>query len=77
MPIKNPKTVSDFLFQAGGTVRVASIFTPPLNQYTVERWQKIGIPRKYWSELMKVFPVTLEELFSMSEKITSRKKRAA
>lgn len=67
-PKKAPmlKSVYDLFYRAGGSVQIAALLN--LNQYTVDRWARSGVPEKYWPQLVKKFGVSREELISVSDK---------
>jgi hypothetical protein len=58
------KTVKELFDKAGGTQKLA--YNLDLNQWTVLRWEKTGIPFKYWKTLIEKFKVTPDELTNMS-----------
>lgn len=60
------KNVQDLFTIAGGSVQIAALLK--LNQYTVDRWHKTGVPQKYWEFLIKEFNVTPAELYVASKK---------
>ena len=60
------KSVYDLFYRAGGSVQIAALLN--LNQYTVDRWVRSGVPEKYWPTLVKKFGVSREELISVSDK---------
>lgn len=59
------KTVKDLFEKAGGSVHIASALN--MNQWSIERWKKIGIPIFYWEVLKKKYGVTAEELLQMTK----------
>lgn len=56
---------------AGGSVHLASALD--MNQWSIERWIKTGIPHKRWEEIGKIMKVSSEELHEMT--INARSKR--
>lgn len=61
------KSVEDLFKHAGGAVQVAAFLE--LNQYTVDRWTKNGIPSKYYNALISRYDVELEDLHNISQKL--------
>lgn len=59
------KTVKELFEKAGGSVHVAAALN--MNQWSVLRWQKIGVPIFYWEVLKKKYGVTAEELLQMTK----------
>jgi hypothetical protein len=59
------KSIEEMFAAAGGAVHVASFLD--LNQWTVERWLKYGIPDKHWAKLVKRFDTSINELHKLSQ----------
>lgn len=62
-------SVEDFFSHAGGAVHVAAALD--LNQWTVERWKKCGIPGKHWAKLVKSYDISPEVIMAISNKAVS------
>jgi hypothetical protein len=60
------KSVYDLFHKAGGSVQIAALLN--LNQYTVDRWTRSGIPEKYFSAIIRKYGVTREDLTAVSAK---------
>lgn len=58
------KNIEELFQKAGGSIHLAVILD--LNQWTVERWQKTGVPFKYWRALMDKYKLTADELTCIS-----------
>jgi hypothetical protein len=69
---KEIKNIQDLFDMAGGSVHLAAFLE--LNQYTVDRWHKNGIPRKYWASIVSKYNTSVAELFHISEKASKRGK---
>lgn len=60
------KSIKGLFELAGGSVHIAALLN--LNQYTVDRWQRTGIPQKYWDTLTKKYGQTAETFHNLTKK---------
>lgn len=60
------KSIEDLFKKAGGSIHVAAALN--VHQQTVVRWLKTGIPGHNWGNLAKIYGITPNELFAISEK---------
>ena len=67
--MKTINSVEDFFAQAGGAVHIAAALD--LNQWTVERWKKHGIPGRHWSKLVQTYDIAPEVIMAISNKALS------
>lgn len=65
--IRDPLSSIDDLFErAGGSIKIAALLN--MNQWSVNRWVNIGIPLKYWPDIIVKFGVNEVELYAVSQK---------
>ncbi len=67
------KTIEDLFRRVGGSVQIAAELN--LNQYSVDRWEKTGVPEKHWKMLTEFAQIPITYLHEINEGI--RAKRAA
>lgn len=60
------KSIEDLFYNAGGSVHVAALLN--VNQWTVERWRRLGIPDTYWPQLTEKLGYSKEVLAAISNK---------
>ena len=60
------KTTKDLFDKSGGSIQLAALLG--VNQWTVERWHKTGIPFKYWEKIIKAYGVTPAQLMEVSNR---------
>jgi len=58
------RNITDLFKLAGGSIHIASALN--INQFTVERWARSGIPIKYWDKLIKLYKVSVADLYEIS-----------
>lgn len=66
------KFLEDLYCAAKGSVHIAALLN--INQFTVDRWVKTGIPVKYWSILIDKYGITPAELYCITSKAKKRSK---
>jgi hypothetical protein len=59
------KTLEELFKLAGGSVHVASLLN--LNQYSVDRWDRNGIPQKHWGKLAAKYGLDVDTLYAISQ----------
>ena len=64
-------TIQDVFSKVGGAVKLAARYN--VHQYTVERWEKTGIPQKYLEDLGKLCGITISECFAVTKRAKSGK----
>lgn len=67
------KNIQDFFNLAKGSVHVAAYLN--LNQYTVDRWHRTGIPEKHYVLLSDKYNISIAELKHISDKAQRVAKR--
>ena len=60
------RSINDLFMRAGGSVKLAALVN--VNQWTVDRWVKTGIPVKHWALIIKTFGGSIEDMYNISEK---------
>lgn len=73
MVIAKLNSVSELFERAGpnrkeGTRAIADHPEINLHQCTVQRWEKIGVPQRYWNVLIKWLKITTDDLHRITER---------
>ncbi len=72
MKKKIVNTIEDLFDISNGTARIAVALG--VHQLSVQRWRKIGIPLKYWEQLIKLYNLDPATLYTITENQKRTKK---
>lgn len=65
------KTIQELFAHAGGSMNLALALK--IQQTSVIAWKYRGIPPKLWKDIIDKFPIDLDTLHAIDQKIRSRK----
>lgn len=68
------KDLKELFQKAGGSIQLAASLG--LNQWTVERWLKVGIPIKYWDTVMKYTSLDASQIYELNKRAINNYKKS-